>query len=159
MGRSFEGTLAGSGLRFAVVASRFNGIITERLLTGALDAFRRHGVDAAAIDVAWTPGAFELPLVAKKLAATGQYAAVLALGAVIRGDTAHFEHVAAQAAAGIARAALDTGVPVIFGVLTTDTLEQATDRAGGKGGNKGFAAAVAAIEMAQLVRALPSESR
>ncbi len=159
MGHTFEGRPTGGGSRFAVAASRFNNFITERLLAGALDAFHHHGADATAVDVAWVPGAFELPLVAKKLAASGRYAAVVCVGAVVRGDTAHFEHIATQAASGIARAALDTGVPVIFGVLTTDTVEQATDRAGGKDGNKGFDAALAAMAMADLLRALPPEPR
>ena len=152
---TYEGRLDGTGLRLAVVASRFNETITRQLLEGALSGLRRHGVDEAGITVAWVPGAFELPLAAKRLASTGEFDAVVCLGAVIRGATAHFEHVAGQAAAGATRAALDTGVPVIFGVLTTDTIEQAIERSGTKAGNKGFDAAVAAIEMADLLRQLP----
>ena len=152
---TYEGRLDGTGLRLAVVASRFNETITRQLLEGALSGLRRHGVDEAGITVAWVPGAFELPLAAKRLAATGEYDAVVCLGAVIRGATAHFEHVAGQAAAGVTRAALDTGVPVIFGVLTTDTIEQAIERSGTKAGNKGFDSVVAAIEMADLLRQLP----
>ena len=152
---TYEGRLDGTGLRLAVVASRFNETITRQLLEGALSGLRRHGVDEAGITVAWVPGAFELPLAAKRLAATGEFDAVVCLGAVIRGATAHFEHVAGQAAAGVTRAALDTGVPVIFGVLTTDTIEQAIERSGTKAGNKGFDSVVAAIEMADLLRQLP----
>jgi 6,7-dimethyl-8-ribityllumazine synthase len=152
---TYEGRLDATGLRVALVASRFNEAITRNLLDGARSALRRHGLDDAAITVAWVPGAFELGLAARRLAASGEFDAVVCLGAVIRGATAHFEHVAGQAAAGVARAALDTGVPVIFGVLTTDTMEQAIDRAGGKSGNKGFDAAVSAIEMADLLRQLP----
>ena len=153
--RTYEGRLAADGLSFAVVVSRFNETITRALLDGALSGLRRHGVDEAGITVAWVPGAFELPLAAKRLAATGEFDAVVCLGAVLRGATAHFEHVAGQAAAGVTRAALDTGVPVIFGVLTTDTIEQAIERSGTKAGNKGFDSAVAAIEMADLLRQLP----
>lgn len=152
---TYEGRLDASGLRVAVVASRFNETITRPLLDGALSALRRHGADDAGITVAWVPGAFELPLAARQLAATGEYDAVICLGVVIRGATDHYTHVAGQAAAGAARAALDTGVPIIFGVLTTDTIEQAIERSGTKAGNKGFDAAVAAIEMADLLRQLP----
>ena len=155
MATTFEGTLQGAGLRFAVVVSRFNALVTERLLAGAMDAFVRHGVDPKAVDVAWVPGAFEIPLVAKRMAASGQYDAVVCLGAVIRGDTAHFDHVAGQSASGIAQAALSTGVPVCYEILTTDTTEQAMDRAGLKSGNKGFDGAMAAIEMATLMKRLP----
>lgn len=158
-GRVFEGDLIGKGLRFAVVVSRFNEFITEKLLSGALDAFRRHGVEAGDVEVAWTPGTFEMPLVAKRLADSGGYQAICCLGAVIRGGTPHFEYVANQVARGIAQAAWDSGVPVIFGILTIDNLEQAIDRAGSKGGNKGFDAAVSSIEMAQLMRSLPGEAR
>ena len=153
--RRYEGSLNGAGLRVAVVCARFNDLVTERLLTGALDALRRHGVDDASVAVAWAPGAFELPIVAQRLATSGDFDAVVCLGAVVRGATAHFDHVAGQAAAGIQRVQLDTGVPVVFGVLTTDTLEQALDRAGGKAGNKGFEAAVTAIELVDLLRQLP----
>src|SRR5438874_1882493 len=147
----YRGTLRAEGKRFGIVVARFNEFITERLLTGARDAFRDHGVSEDAIDVARVPGSFEIPLVAKKLADGGDYAAVVCLGAVIRGETAHFEHVAGQAAAGIAAASRETGVPIIFGVLTTDTTQQAVERAGVKGGNKGYEAARDAIEMASLL--------
>jgi 6,7-dimethyl-8-ribityllumazine synthase len=152
---TYEGRLDATGLRIAVVASRFNETITRSLLDGAISGLRRHGADDTGITVAWVPGAFELPLAAQRLAASGEFDAVICLGAVIRGATAHFEYVSGQAAAGAARAALDTGVPVIFGVLTTDTIEQAVERSGTKAGNKGFDAAVAAIEMADLLRQLP----
>ncbi len=155
MGRTFEGTLVGSGLRFGIVVSRFNEFITQRLLEGALDGLRRHGVEDEAVDVAWVPGSFEIPLVARRLAQSGQYDAVICLGAVIRGATAHFDYVAGGAANGIASVALETGVPVIFGVITTDTIEQAIERAGTKAGNKGYDAALSAIEMANLMRTLP----
>jgi 6,7-dimethyl-8-ribityllumazine synthase len=134
---------------------KFNDLITERLLAGALDSLQRHDVDEDSITVAWVPGAFELPVVAKRLAASGDYDAIVCLGAVIRGATGHYEQVANHCAAGIARASLDTGVPVIFGVLTTDTIEQAIERAGAKAGNKGADAAASAIEMADLLRQLP----
>jgi 6,7-dimethyl-8-ribityllumazine synthase len=136
------------------VVGRFNALVTESLLAGCKDAFDRHGVSADLIDVVRVPGSFEIPLVARKLAAGGRYAAVVCLGCVIRGETAHFDHVAGQAAAGIMQAALTTGVPVIFGVLTTDSVEQALDRAGLKGGNKGADAAMAAIEMVNLLSRL-----
>jgi 6,7-dimethyl-8-ribityllumazine synthase len=155
----FEGNLTGAGMRVAVVASRFNDTITQRLVEGANDALRRHGVDPDAVDVAWTPGAFELPLVAQRLAASGQYDAVITLGAVIRGATGHYDFVAGQCAAGVARAAQETGVPVIFGVLTTDTIEQAVERSGTKAGNKGAEAAMAAIEMANLLSGLPKAAQ
>lgn len=154
---TFEGDLVGGGLRFAVIAARFNGFITESLLTGALDAFRRHGVPADAVDVVWVPGAFELPLAAQRLAGTGTYDAVVALGAVIRGATTHYDLVAGQAAAGLARVQLDSGLPVVFGVLTTETIEQAIERAGTKAGNKGSDAAVTAIEMARLLEQIPEK--
>jgi 6,7-dimethyl-8-ribityllumazine synthase len=140
--------------RFAIVAGRFNALVTESLLAGCQDALIRHGVAAERIDVAWVPGSFEVPLVARKLAASGRYAAVVCLGCVIRGETAHFDHVAGQAAAGVMQAGLATGVPVIFGILTTDSVEQALNRAGLKGGNKGADAALAAIEMANLLARL-----
>lgn len=149
-----EGNLVGTGLSFAIVVSRFNAFITAKLLDGALDALKRHGVAEEAVDVVWVPGAFEIPLVARKLAERGKYDAVICLGTVIRGATPHFEYVSAEAAKGIAQAALQTGVPVIFGVLTTDTIEQAVERAGTKAGNKGWEAATAAIEMANLMRRL-----
>ena len=151
----FEGHLGGAGLRFAVVASRFNEAIVGRLVEGALDGLRRHGVDESRIDVAWVPGAFELPVVAQMMATTGSYDAVITLGAVIRGATGHYDFVAGQCAAGIQRVQLDTGIPVVFGVLTTDTIEQAVERSGAKAGNKGFEAASTAIEMANLMASLP----
>lgn len=154
-GKTFEGSLNGAGLRVAVVASRFNGAIVQHLVAGAVDGLRRHGVDPASIDVAWTPGAFELPLVAARLAGSGGYDAVITLGAVIRGATGHYDFVAGQCAAGVQRAQLDTGVPVVFGVLTTDSIEQAVERSGTKAGNKGFDAAMAAVEMANLMACLP----
>src|SRR5947207_14406684 len=156
---TYEGQLRGDGLRIAIVASRFNDFITERLLAGARDCLLRHGVDAASITTAFAPGAFEVPLVAQRFAASGDYDAVICLGAVIRGATGHYEHGAGQCAAGIQRAQLDTGVPVVFGVLTTDTIEQAIERAGTKAGNKGFEAAMTAIEMADLLRQLPKGQR
>lgn len=152
---TYEGKLVGSDIRVAIVVARFNGFIGERLLDGALDAFRRHDVPQDAIDVIWVPGSFEIPVTARRLACTRSYDAIVCLGAVIRGATAHFEHVAGQTASGIAAVSLETGVPVIFGVLTTDTIEQAIERAGTKAGNKGYDAAVSAIEMANLFRSLP----
>ena len=146
-----NGDLDAGERRFALVVSRFNELVTDRLLQGALSAFARHGVPAERLDVATVPGAVEIPLVASRLAASGKYGAVVTLGAVVRGDTGHYDHVAAMVANGVANAALSTGVPVIFGVLTTDTMEQALDRAGGKAGNKGAEAAVTAIEMADLL--------
>ena len=151
---TFEGRLWGQGLRIAIVVSRFNELVTRPLLGGAQDGLARHGVEPEGVDVAWVPGSLEIPLTARKLAESGRYQAVICLGAVIRGETPHFDHVANQASSGIARVALDTGVPVIFGVITADTLEQALERAGGKMGNKGYDAAVAAIEMANLMRGL-----
>jgi 6,7-dimethyl-8-ribityllumazine synthase len=152
---TFEGKLNGKGMKFALVVGRFNELISSRLYEGALDCLRRHDVDDGDVDVAWVPGAFEMPLVAKRLAAAGGYDAVVCLGAVIRGGTPHFDYVAGEAAKGIAKVSLDTGVPVVFGVLTTDTIEQAVERAGTKAGNKGWAAASTALEMANLQRALP----
>lgn len=185
---TYEGQLQGEGTRVAVVCSRFNEMITERLLSGAIDGLRTHGVDDESITIAWVPGAFELPLAAARLAGSGEYDAVVCLGAVIRGATGHYEQVAGQCAAGIQRAQMDTGVPVIFGVLTTDTLEQALERAGenteaaageyarrehtspaGTGpaaatgsppvSNKGLEAAMAALEMCDLLRQLPKSPR
>ena len=152
---SYSGMLRGDGLRVAIACGRFNDLITERLLAGARDGLLRHGVDEASITEAWVPGAFELPLAASRLASSGEYDAVICLGAVIRGATGHYEHVAGQCAAGIARVALDTGVPVVFGVLTTDTIEQAIERAGTKAGNKGYESAETALEMVDLLRQLP----
>jgi 6,7-dimethyl-8-ribityllumazine synthase len=154
MSKVFEGQLTAAGLRFAIVVGRFNSFITERLLTGAMDALTRTGADAAQIDTIRVPGAWEIPLVAAELARQHRYDAVICLGAVIRGETPHFDYVAGEAANGIAHASAETGVPVAFGVLTANTLEQAIDRAGGKGGNKGFDAAMTAIEMANLMRTL-----
>ena len=151
----FEGHLVPGDARFAVVAGRFNELVTRSLLEGALDAFRRHGVADDAVDVAWCPGAFEIPPVARRMAASGKYAAVVALGAVIRGATSHYDYVAGGVAGGIAAVAAETGVPVLFGVLTVENLEQAFERAGTKAGNKGAEAAVSAIEMADLLRRLP----
>lgn len=157
-GRVFSGHLSGSGLRFGVVVSRFNDFITEKLLAGARDALQRHGAAAADIDVAWVPGAFEIPLAAKRLAQSGKYDAILCLGAVIRGATAHFDYVCGPCASGVAQVAMDTGVPAAFGVLTTDTVEQAIERAGCKAGNKGCDAALTAIEMVHLLRGMPREA-
>lgn len=148
----FEGSLSGAGLRVALVAARFNGLITERLLAGARDALLRHGVPPEAIDVVWVPGSFEIPLAARRVACRGAYDAIICLGAVIRGETAHFELVAGEVAAGVARVALEADLPVIFGVLTTGSLDQALDRAGAKAGNKGYEAAESALEMANLLR-------
>jgi 6,7-dimethyl-8-ribityllumazine synthase len=153
-----SGQLRGDGMSVAIACGRFNDLITERLLTGCRDGLRRHGVDDASVTVAWAPGAFELPLVAQRLAASGDFDAVVCVGAVIRGATGHYEHVAGQCAAGIQRVQLDTGVPVVFGVLTTDTIEQAIERAGTKAGNKGYEAAETAIEMADLLRQLPKRA-
>ena len=155
---ALQGTLEGTGLRVAVVLSRYNEFIGERLLEGALSTLANHGVHASDVRVVRVPGAFELPLVAKRLAASRRYAAVICLGAVLRGETPHFDFVAGEAARGIARASFETGVPVLFGVLTTDTLDQALDRAGGKHGNKGAEAATSAVEMATLLRSLPKPS-
>jgi len=152
---TYEGKLSGKGMKFALVVGRFNELISNRLYEGALDCLRRHDVADGDVDSAWVPGAFEMPLVAKRLAEAGKYDAVVCLGAVIRGGTPHFDYVAAEAAKGIAKVSLDSGVPVVFGVLTTDTIEQAVERAGTKGGNKGWAAASTALEMANLGRVLP----
>ena len=152
---TYSGSLRGDGLRVAVVCARFNDFITERLLAGARDGLVRHGVDAASITEVWVPGAFEVPLAAHRLASSGEFDAVITLGAVIRGATGHYEQVAGQCAAGVQRAQLDTGVPVVFGVLTTETVDQAIERAGTKMGNKGYESAEAAIEMADLLRQLP----
>lgn len=160
MPKTYEGQLVGTGYRFAIVVSRFNEFITSKLLAGALDALARHGVDTERdVEVAWVPGSWELPLMALRFAKSGRYDAVICLGCVVRGDTPHFEYIAAEAAKGIAQGMLETGVPVTFGVLTTETLEQAIERAGTKAGNKGADAAVSAIEMASLLRQLPEEGR
>ncbi len=142
-------------MRVAIAASRFNDLVTDRLVVGARDSLVRHGVEEASISLVWVPGAFELPLVAQRLVASGDHDAVVCVGAVVRGSTDHYEHVCAQAASGILRVSLDTGVPVVFGVLTTDTTEAALDRAGGKLGNKGSEAAATAIEMVDVLRQLP----
>ncbi len=147
-----EGKLDGTGLKLAIVVSRFNSFITEQLLLGALDGLKRHGVKDGDITVIKVPGSYEIPLVCKKVAAKKQYDVVIALGAVIRGNTPHFDYVASEVAKGVAQVTLESGIPVIFGVLTTDTIEQAIERAGTKAGNKGYDAAVNAIEMAKLLR-------
>ncbi len=152
---SIIGQLRGDGLRVAIVCGRFNDLITDRLLVGARDGLTRHGVDPDSITEVWVPGAFEIPLAASRLAGSGEYDAVITLGAVIRGATTHYDLVSGQAAAGVARVSLDTGIPVVFGVLTTENLEQAFERAGSKSGNKGYEAAETAIEMADLLRQLP----
>lgn len=150
-----EGGLDASGMRFGVVAGRFNRHVTDRLLEGVEKALRDNGVPGDAVTVAWVPGAFEIPLVAQRLAASGTVDAVICVGAVIRGDTAHFEYVAGPCASGVSRVALDTGIPVVFGVLTTENLEQAIDRTGGREGHKGEEAALTAIEMVSLLRQMP----
>ena len=154
MSKQFEGTLLGKELKFGVVVSRFNEFFTKKLLEGAQDALLRHGVSEADIDVAWTPGSFEIPLIAQKMAQSKKYNAVICLAAVVRGGTPHFEYISAEVTKGIAKVNLDTGVPVIYGVITTDTLEQAIERSGTKAGNKGFDAAVSAIEMANLIKSI-----
>ena len=157
MSATYEGKLLAEGLRFGIVASRFNELIVRRLLGGALDALKRHGAAEESIEVAWAPGGFELPLVAAKMAESGRYDAVICLGAIIRGATPHFEYVAAEVAKGIAQVSLKTGLPVIYGIVTADTIEQAIERAGTKAGNRGADAAQAAIEMANLMRELPKK--
>jgi 6,7-dimethyl-8-ribityllumazine synthase len=165
---TYEGRVEGARMRVAIAASRFNRIVTDGLLDGAVDSLGRNGIDPSSITVAWAPGAFELPLVAQRLAGSGDYDAVICLGAVIKGGTDHYEHVAGQCAAGLTRVALDTGVPVVFGVLTTETLEQALERSGARShgrsdpadstGNKGEEAAQTAVEMADLLHQLPTRS-
>ena len=159
MANVYQGRLVAGKHRFGVVVSRFNEFISSKLLGGCLDALARHGADPEAVDVVWTPGSFEMPIVAKRLAESGRYGAVICLGAVIRGQTPHFDYIAAEVAKGVARVAMESGVPVIFGVITADTLEQAIERAGTKAGNKGADAAAGAIEMANLLDALPSAKR
>ncbi len=154
MNKQFEGMLLGKGLRFGLVVSRFNEFITKKLLEGAQDALLRHGVNEVDIDVAWVPGSFEIPLVAKKLAQSQRYDGVICLGAVIRGGTPHFDYIAAEVSKGVAKVSLETGLPVIYGVITADTLEQAIERAGTKMGNRGFEAAEHAIEMANLIKSI-----
>jgi 6,7-dimethyl-8-ribityllumazine synthase len=154
MSKLFEGMLVGKGLKFAIVASRFNEFITKKLLEGAQDALQRHGVNQAEIDIAWVPGSFEIPLVAKKLAETKKYDAIICLGTVIRGATPHFEYIASEVTKGIARVGLEYGLPVAYGIVTADSLEQAIERAGTKQGNRGFDAATNAIEMANLLKSI-----
>jgi 6,7-dimethyl-8-ribityllumazine synthase len=150
----YEGHLISKGLKYAVVVGRFNEFITSKLLGGALDALKRHGAEESEVEIAWVPGAFEIPFIAQKLAESGKYDAVITLGAVIRGSTPHFDYVCNEVAKGVAAISLKTGVPTIFGVLTTDSIEQAVERAGTKAGNKGWEAATTAIEMANLSRAI-----
>ena len=159
MGKTLEGNLVGEGLKFGVVVARFNQFITGKLLEGAMDAFARHGVREEDVDVAWVPGSFEIPLVAKALAKTQKYDAIVCLGAVIRGGTPHWEYISSEVAKGIAAVGLETGVPATFGVITAETLEQAIERAGTKAGNKGFDAALSAIEMANLLANLRGQAR
>lgn len=150
----YQGTLLAQGLKFMLVVARFNEFISGRLLEGAHDALLRHGALEDDIEITWTPGSFELPLIAKKLAESGRYDAIICLGAIIRGGTPHFDYIASEASKGIAKVALDTGVPVIFGVITAETLEQAIERAGTKEGNTGFKAAMSGIEMASLIKSI-----
>lgn len=153
----YTGRLSGEPYRFGIVVSRFNDFITQRLLDGALDTLRRHGVPEEAVDVTWVPGAVEIPLAAQALAESDRYHAIITLGAVIRGATSHYDYVCSMVSSGVNRVSLDSGIPVAFGVLTTDTLEQAIERAGSKAGNTGASAAATAIEMASLLDQLPSE--
>ena len=152
---TYAGTATAPFGRFAIVAARFNVLVVQHLVDGALETLRHHGIADEDLDVIWVPGSFEIPVVAKRLASSGRYAAIVALGAVIRGETDHYEHVSSIAARGISQVALETGVPTIFGVLTCDTLEQALNRAGAKSGNKGADAAQAALQMASLLKQLP----
>ena len=152
--KTFQGTLVADGLRVGIVASRFNEFITAKLLSGAMDGLLRHGVREEDIQLAWVPGAFEIPLIAQKMARSGRYDAVICLGAVIRGSTSHYDYVCNEVSKGIAAVSLETGVPVLFGGLTTENLEQAIERAGTKGGNKGYDCALSAVEMCNLLRAL-----
>ncbi|WP_270180576.1 6,7-dimethyl-8-ribityllumazine synthase [Alkalihalobacillus sp. CinArs1] len=156
MGHLYEGNLVASGLKVGIVVGRFNEFITSKLLGGAEDALKRHGISENDIDVAWVPGAFEIPFAAKKMVDTGRYDAVITLGTVIRGATPHFDYVCSEVAKGVSNLTLQSGVPVIFGVLTTNTIEQAVERAGTKAGNKGWEAAAAAIEMANLSKSFES---
>lgn len=150
--KNYEGNLVAKGLKFGIVVGRFNELIGSKLLSGALDGLKRHGANDEDVEIAWVPGAFETPLIAKKMAESKKYDAVLCLGAVIRGATPHFDYVCAEASKGIANVSLNTGIPVMFGILTTDSIEQAIERAGTKAGNKGYDAAVSAIEMANLIK-------
>ena len=156
MSKNYQGMLSGKGLKFAIVIARFNEIITGRLLEGAKDSLLRHGVSEQDIDIAWTPGSMEIPLAAKKMIETGKYNAIVCLGCVIRGGTPHFEYVASEVNRGISRLSLDSGIPVIQGIITADNIEQAIDRAGAKEGNRGFTAANSAIEMANLIKSFGS---
>lgn len=159
MANIYQGTLIGTGIKIGIVVSRFNEFITSKLLSGALDALVRHGVNENDIDIAWVPGSFEIPITADKLAESGKYDAVICLGALIRGATPHFDYIAAEASKGVAQVGLKTGVPTIFGILTTDNIEQAIERAGTKSGNKGSDAAISAIEMANLFKQLKTGSK
>jgi len=159
MSKPFEGMLLGKGLRFGLVVSRFNEFITKKLVEGAQDALLRHGVSEDDIEVVWTPGCFEIPLVAQKLAQIKRYDAIICLGAVIRGGTPHAEYIATEVTKGIAKVGLDSGLPVIYGIITADTLEQAIERAGTKEGNQGFKAATSAIEMANLVKSIATAKK
>ncbi|HDP69951.1 MAG TPA: 6,7-dimethyl-8-ribityllumazine synthase [Actinobacteria bacterium] len=150
--KTYKGKLIATNLKFGIVVSRFNDFLSAKLLDGALDALKRHGAKEDDIDIAWTPGSYELPLIIKKMAGNGRYNALISLGVIIRGDTPHFEYVANEAAKGIAKVSLDSGTPIAFGVITSDDLEQAIERAGAKSGNKGWQAALSAIEMANLVK-------
>jgi len=152
--KTYEGNLVAEGLKFGIVIARFNEFITSKLLGGTLDALKRHGASADNVEIAWVPGAFEIPLAAKKMAVSKKYDAVICLGTVIRGSTSHYDYVCAEVSKGVAHVGLESGVPTLFGVLTTDTIEQAIERAGTKAGNKGFDAAVSAIEMANLLKGL-----
>lgn len=154
MGRTFTGSFDAHGEKIAIVASRFNDFVVGELVDGALDCLHRHGVDDADIDTAWVPGSFEIPMAAKRLVASGRYAAVVCLGCLIQGDTPHFGYIAAEVTKGIAQVSLDSGVPVAYGIITADTLEQAIERAGTKAGNKGFDAAMSVLEMVDLWRAI-----
>lgn len=152
--KTYEGQLTAAGLKFGIVVARFNEFINQKLLGGALDALRRHGAEDAAVEIAWVPGAFEIPLMAQAMAKSGKYDAIICLGTVIRGSTSHYDYVCAEVSKGIAHVSMEIGLPVMFGVLTTDTIEQAIERAGTKAGNKGFDSAVGAIEMANLLRSV-----
>ena len=159
MSTTYEGKLVADGLRFGLVASRFNDLVTRRLLSGARDVLARHGASEEQVEVAWVPGAFELPIVAERMAESGRYDAIICLAAIIRGATPHFEYVASEAAKGIAQVSLRSGLPVIYGVVTADSIEQAIERAGTKSGNRGSDAARSAIEMVNLLRALPGKGK
>jgi len=154
MGKTYQGHVVGTDLKIGIVVGRFNDFITQKLLDGAVDTLKRHGVDDVNIETAWVPGAFEIPLIAKKMAESNTYDAVITLGTVIRGATPHFDYVCNEAAKGVSSVSLQTSTPVIFGILTTETIEQAVERAGTKAGNKGAEAAVSAIEMANLMKVL-----